>query len=451
MIDKSSPRKSADLQALHDVTGDEDHRDSSEAAEEPKLLVLEPAARRRTVCAPPGPILVESDRSGGQDRPLELENLNEKRSPRTVVPPLVATIPYTLQEAGRRRSVIQAPKESSIFGESPAGLKADFGDENRSTAPQFGSSGRRTTLAYQSSAASARSWARSLESRSACGSAAQESRFSPEDLQNTAVRVALKELNRGHDREPWSPPSLSPTARSCLSGNSLDPSPRLRASFQRSLRDSGSFSSRGAVEHLENDTVILADAPTQQCRTMNAPCMVLETAPLNEREQLFQVAGAHPLRAETPDGRSEPETEREPSRQVEAPVLAALCELGVLGVAPSRGSSNSTSCQQSSHVVNDQKKRSVGGSKSSVDVYDIAADTSEAIYTLSGLPPKRASLCKASESNVSANAGPVSPRLHDFDRALEEGISTHQADAHPQWADRKRRRYGPFPVLAQRG
>jgi hypothetical protein len=86
-----------------------------------------------------------------------------------------------------------------------------------------------------------------------------------------------------------------------------------------------------------------------------------------------------------------------------------------------------------------------------VDLYDIAADKSEATYALSGLPPKRVSLCKVSKSNASDNVASVSPRLHDFDRALEEGIVTHQADAHPQWADRKRRRYGPFPVLAQRG
>merc|ERR1719161_1439735 len=78
VIDKSSPRRSVDSHTQHSVTAAEDLRDSFQppvAAEESEFLALESAARRRTVCAPPGPILVRSDHAENEDRPVELENL----------------------------------------------------------------------------------------------------------------------------------------------------------------------------------------------------------------------------------------------------------------------------------------------------------------------------------------------------------------------------------------
>jgi len=449
VIDKSSPRQSANLQKQLSLTDVEDRRESSQSleAEEPKLLALLSDARRRSVCAPPGPILVRSDRVESLDRPVQLENLDDTRSPRRTASTPVASVPYTLEEADRRRSVIQAPTEISPALESLSSCEADTGDENLSTFSQFGSSGRRATSARQSTAASSRSWAH-RESENSYASAAPKSPKA-QALQNTAVRVALAELNRGHDREPWSPPSLSPTTRSRLSDQSLRTS---RASFQRTSRASG-ISFGVVAEHLESEPVashviLLADVPAQQCRTTNAPCTVLEAAPLHKREQLFQAPGT---RGEIPDGRDELETERSRSRQVDPPVLAALCELGVLSVVPSPASLSLISSAESTCGGPDQKKRSDGGSKSSVDVHDIAPDASEAIYALSGLPPKRASLCKVSKSAASSTVATASLRVHDFNRAFDEGTLTQQADAHPQWADRKRRRYGPVPVFAQRG
>ena len=90
---------------------------------------------------------------------------------------------------------------------------------------------------------------------------------------------------------------------------------------------------------------------------------------------------------------------------MDSPVLAALYELGVFSVVPSPASA---SLKSSAYGGPDKKKRSDGRSKSSLDVHDIAPDTSEAIHAWSGLPPKRVSLCKVSKSAASSNVAPAS-------------------------------------------